>query len=313
MEIANEIVENQFKFVFKYCVMKVLPIILGFILISLFSQAQIEPKSPVDTNTYIIVTNTTELVGKILRQDSAEVKVLTTDNREVIVPAYLIKSIEVLDRSEFDYFGTYVGKDAFATRYIITTNGLPLERGKHYVQWNLFGPDVHFSVRENLSLGIMTTWVAAPIIGTFKKSWQLNDQVQLAVGGLAGTGSWLFPRYAGALPFGSVSFGDRTANLSLTAGYGVIASPNKAEGRLLFGVAGITKVTKNISLLFDSVVMPWQGNTQGGFALLMPAVRIKTDPGEALQIGVAGLITNDTYDSDFPVIPLPVVQWYRSF
>jgi hypothetical protein len=50
------------------------------------------------------------------------------------------------------------------------------------VQWNLYGPDFHFAVRDDLSIGFTTSWVGIPIIGNIKKSWQLRKKIHFALG-----------------------------------------------------------------------------------------------------------------------------------
>ena len=113
-----------------------------------------------DTNTYIIVKNDgSQLIGKILSQDAREVLILTKDNRQIYIPQHVIKEITKIDSKKFNSAGDYIGEDKFATRYFITTNGLPIKKGEHYVQWNLFGPDFQFGIGEDLGIGIMTSWI----------------------------------------------------------------------------------------------------------------------------------------------------------
>lgn len=141
----------------------------------------------------IIKTDGGELIGKMLSQDSREVLLLTNDNRQIYVPQYIIKEIIEVNLSDFNQKGEFIGEDNFATRYFITTNGLPIKKGEHYIQWNLFGPDFQFGLGKNFGVGIMTTWVGMPIVGTIKKSWQLRENVHIALGGLVSSGTWATP------------------------------------------------------------------------------------------------------------------------
>ena len=94
----------------------------------------------------ITKTDGDKLIGIILKQDSREILLLTKDKREIYIPQHIIEKIEELSTSDFNNKGVFVGEDKFATRYFLTTNGLPIKKGDHYVQWNLFGPDFQFGV-----------------------------------------------------------------------------------------------------------------------------------------------------------------------
>lgn len=319
--------------------MKKITLLLFLITASVATFAQAKDKTEIDsTLTYRIVkTDGGELIGKILSQDEREVYFLTKDNRRIYIPQHLIEKITVLNASDFNAKGTFVGEDAFATRYFITTNGLPIKKGEHYIQWNLFGPDLQFGVGENLSVGLLTTWVGIPIIASIKKSWQVGEKTQLALGALVGTGSWALPQFAGALPFGTISFGDRSKNIAFSAGYGAAIFEGDFGGRAMTSVAGMIKVSNKLSLVFDSFILlpgkeetvsqyepytvfnpntgqyetQFQLNTYEeqtpGLALLIPGLRWHKSEGSAFQIGFVGAIS----DSELVPVPIPMVQWYR--
>jgi hypothetical protein len=280
----------------------------------------------IDTNTYRVVTTDGKgIIGKILSQDAREILILTRDNREVYVPQYVVREVVRVDFSKFNAQGVYVGEDKFATRYFITTNGLPIKRGEHYVQWSLFGGDFQFGLGDHFGVGLMTSWIGMPIIGTIKKSWQLEEDIHFALGGLIGTGSWLRPGFGGALPFGTLSFGDRRANIAFSGGYGAVWDDGSTNGRAIFSVAGMVKVGPKISLVFDSFIMTpgpdqvqtyteYDGSTytnvykRQGFTLLIPGIRWHQDEGKAFQFGFTGLIIN----GDLLPVPIPTFMWYRS-
>jgi hypothetical protein len=168
----------------------------------------------------------------------------------------------------------------------------------------LFGPDFQFGLGKNLGVGVMTSWLGTPIIGTIKKSWTIGEKTQFAVGGLLGTGSWIAPEWGGALPFGTLSFGNRSKNLAVSAGYGAIWQDGDLDGRALTSIAGMVKVSTKLSLVFDSFFLLPGRNP--GFSLLIPGVRWHQAEGKAFQFGFSGVIT------DGDIIPVPMVQWYRS-
>ena len=292
-----------------------------------------------DSTMYrIVTTDNDEKIGYILKQDEREVTFLTTDNRRIIIPQYVIKKIEAVKKEDFNASGEFVGEDKFATRYFITTNGLPVKAGEHYIQWNLFGPDFQFAVGKNFGLGILTTWFAVPIIGTAKYSFELGPQSQLAIGTMLGTSSWArFTsdfNFGGVLPFASLSFGNRKANLAFSGGYGGVWIDGEASGRPLASVAGMIKVGSKVSLVFDSFIVLSGGTYQDvsyqynydpitgittttevlttkrrpGVGLFIPGVRIHQSEGKAFQFGFMGIAT----DGEMFPAPIPTVQWYRT-
>jgi hypothetical protein len=257
---------------------------------------------------FIVTKNDgTEFVGKILSQDPREVLIETKNLGQIIIPKHEIKEIREVKAGELSVSGEYIPKEIFSTRYFITTNGLPIEKGESYIQWNLYGPDFQFGIRKNFGIGLMTSWVAVPIIGTIKYSIPLGEKVNLGLGGLIGTGSWSFPDLAIALPFGVFTYGDRRGNINFSGGYGAIWSNGGSEGRALFSIAGMTKIGKKVSLIFDSFIVPGiSGKTDSGVALLIPGIRLQTKSNRAFQFGFAGIYAQ----GEFLQFPIPFIQLY---
>ena len=261
-----------------------------------------------DTSTYrIIKTDGGELIGQIQSQDAREILLLTKDDRQIYIPQHAIKEVIKLKNSDFNNIGTFIGEDKFATRYFITTNGLPIKKGEHYVQWKLSGPDFQFGIGKDLGVGIMSSWIGVPIIGSIKKSWQIGDKSQFAIGGLVGTGSWALPEFGGALPFATLSFGDRSKNIAFSGGYGAIWTGDGVSGSAISSIAGMAKISPKISLVFDSFVLLPNENQTGG-ALFIPGIRWHQEEGKAIQFGFAGIIA----DGDIVPVTIPTIQWYRS-
>ena len=298
--------------------MKTLLLLLSFLCLTNISFSQKDTIAIQDTSTYrFIKTDGGELIGKILSQDAREILILTADNRKIYIPQHTIKEMVLVNTSDFNSNGTFIGEDKFATRYFITTNGLPIKKGEHYVQWNLFGPDFQFGLGKNFGVGIMTSWVGIPIVGTIKKSWELGEKTQFAIGGLIGTGSWAAPDWGGALPFATLSFGDRTKNLAISGGYGAIWQNGDLEGRAITSIAGMIKISPKFSLVFDSfILLPGQTETitntyqdeKPGMAIFIPGIRWHQAEGKAIQFGFTGVYAN----GNLLPIPIPMVQWYRS-
>ena len=215
--------------------------------------------------------------GKILSQDAREVLIDSKEMGQVYIPKH-----EIRDISEFKALGKVQGSSLFSTRYFLTTNGFPVKKGDNYVQWNLFGPDFQFGIANNFGVGIMTSWVGMPVIGTAKYTINLGKNFCGGLGFLGGTGSWAFPEYGLVLPFGFLTVGNRINNLNVSAGYGglftqqeesyptLIDEPtdystnqvkydnhkvNHSEGRFLWSVAGMCRLNGKFSFVFDSFMM----------------------------------------------------------
>jgi hypothetical protein len=297
-------------------------------LISVFTAQTTYAQFEIDTvdkkKVYVINTNDGgTFVGQITYFDSKEVIIITKELGEVSIPKYQIKSVKELEEGQLNAKGEYIPNEVFSTRYFITTNGLPMEKGENYIQWNLFGPDLQFGVAKNFGVGVMTSWFGIPLIGTMKYSIPVNEKLNFGVGALIGTGSWVSINSGGVLPFAVMTVGDRRANVNISAGYAALFIDGDNSSRPLLSVAGMTKVGKKVSLVFDSFIF-LEGPTQAysywngsafvtsyrrapGGALLIPGIRIQTEPNSAFQFGFGGLL----FDGELLPAPLPMVQWYR--
>lgn len=319
---------------------------IGFSTYSI-AQTPTETNPITDSTLFRIHTdNGKDFIGYIIKKDPREILIKLTDNREIYIPQLSVEKIEKVDMSSFNANGDFVGEDKFATRYFITTNGLPLKKGEHYVQWNLFGPDFQFSLGNNFGVGVMTSWFGIPIIGTIKKSYQINENTHFAIGGLVGTGSWGLPKWGGALPFATLSKGNRSKNIAFSGGYGAVWQPifhfnldgtmyksTDLSGRALMSIAGMVKISSKLSLVFDSFIVfngksvteqymgqVWNNQTQTyenklittvirkpGVGLFIPGIRWHQDESRAIQFGFTGIVS----DGSIVPIPVPMVQWYR--
>ncbi len=294
--------------------MKLFLVIVGFLSFIHLGKSQIDsnflsiPDSSNTSQLYkILKTDGGELIGEIIKQDSRDVFFKTYDGREFYIPQYIIKSIVKLNPKNFNKKGDYIGEEPFATRYFISTNGLPIKKGESYVLWNWYGPDVQFGLGNNFGVGIITSWIGAPVIGTIKKSWKINRYTQFAIGGLLGSGSWGIPRIGGALPFATLSFGDRNRNLAFSGGYGIVVNDGDDETGFLTSLAGMTKLSRKVSLVCETFfVIPTSNNTQPA-VFLFPGLRLHQSKGKALQFGISGFFI------DGEIIRLPMFQWYREF
>ncbi len=310
-------------------VFRILFFALLFIISSTFL-AQEKQDTIREKGIYIITKNDGVIyIGEIVYDNAREVFIKTKKTGDIIIPKYEIKSIVKARETEINTEGELVQSEVFATRYFITTNAIPINKGDSYILWNLYGPDFQFGLGKNVGIGVMSTWVGMPIIGTLKYSISKSEKLHYGFGLLAGTGSWALPEWGMALPFGVVTLGDKKNNINFSAGYGAIIEKGKSDGRFLFSIAGFSKVGKKISLVLDSFIMP-AGNyfneelinynpstgynetiivrkRKEGFALIIPGIRWQLESNKAFQFGFAGLMVN----GEAVPAPIPMIQWFR--
>jgi hypothetical protein len=254
--------------------MKRIILISAFILLyTLFNQVTAQNET-LGLNENLVKTflvekqNGAKFVGEIVSEDAREILIRTKDRGEIFIPQHEVKRVtEIVPETEKEY----ITEEIFATRYFITTNGLPIKKGENYIQWNIYGPDFQFGVADNFGVGIMTSWAAIPVIANAKYSIALGKNKSMALGMLAGTGSWALPEFGLLVPFVSFTYGNRRNNITFSTGYGQLfyeedeyspISPNiyekvnKREGRYLLSIAGMTKINEKFSLVFDSFIAP---------------------------------------------------------
>jgi len=302
--------------------MKIKQILLAtfLVLISLITadKAQAQVSNTIDSNkVYVIIKNDgSEFIGKIISSDMREVVMESQKLGAIAIPKHEIKEMKLLKNGDIGLSGSFVPNEPFATRYFITTNGLPIAKGESYITYNWFGPDIQYGLADNLGVGVITSWIGSPIIFTTKYSFEVSKNVNAAVGFLLGTSGWV-GNLGFAVPYGSFTLGDRKSNLTASLGYGSIWGIDANGGRAIVSIAGMRKVSKSISLVFDSFILPattpvvnvygTYNRDQGG--LIIPGVRFQTSETGAFQFGFAGSLS----ESGIGNFGLPYLQWFRKF
>ncbi len=294
--------------------MKNLILVIALLAVSMpqftYAQEEYVDTTNVDDRIYYVKTyNGGEFIGTLKVNNSKEVVIITKDRGEVSIPKYQIEEIRTLESSDISEKGSYIPDQVFASRYFITTNGLPIRKGESYALYNLWGPDFQFGVADNLSVGIITSWVAFPIIGSIKYSIPLDEKNSIGLGLLAGHTVW----YAGALnaggvlPFGTITRGNRKSNISFSAGYGQVWAEGNSGGSALFSVGGMAYLNRNITFVFDSFVLT--SLADGWAALVIPGLRFQRREKSAFQFGFTGVLSSE---GTLPVA-IPFVSWFRKF
>jgi len=229
----------------------------------------------------IVKTNNIEYIGYILKDDGREVLITTEKLGKIYIPKADIKSIEKISDRKAIIRGEYFSAGPFITRYIFTTNALPISKGMNYARLNLYGPEVHFALSDNFSFGILTTWAVSPFIFSGKYSFNTkNPKINYSVGTLMGNSGYINNMKTwGGLHYGNITYGTAKDNLTLGAGFGyIIPGVNEQEAPVgnyvnsaayyaaqtdrpvhpaygpVFSFSGITKVGSKASFIFDSML-----------------------------------------------------------
>ncbi len=258
----------------------------SFILFSTTSLSQ-EDGTTDTTKIYLIINQEGhEFLGEIISDDGREVLMKTNTIGLVYIPKYTIKTIQLVDSQESIIAGEYQHEGPFTTRYAFTTNALPIKKGEHYTMINIYGPEVHFATRDNVSLGVMSSWIASPFVLAGKITMPTkNEKLNFSVGTLIGTSGYLNNfRGFGGLHFANMTIGTKKKNITFAGGYAYIqpgfTSSWLEEGTTVvysddsyyyggynysstvrpitqgpvFSVAGIIKVGPKASFVFDSMI-----------------------------------------------------------
>ncbi len=242
--------------------------------ISAFAQNQDTVPSKEPERYVITKQNGNEYIGVILQDDGREVLIETVKLGKIYIPKSEISSIVKIENDKEIVFGEYRSSGPFTTRYAFTTNSHPVKKGENYAMLNLYGPEVHFAVLDNLSIGVMSTWIASPMVLALKYSVKTrNPKLNFSVGTLMGSSGYLYSfRGYGGLHWASITYGDRMNNISLSGGYAYVKSgsnetpiegiyynrdpdkmPSPLTPAVMFSLAGVAKVGAKASFVFDSM------------------------------------------------------------
>ena len=190
--------------------------------------AQVDGNKDTTDKQLMLVTKTDggQFYGYILSDDGREILLMTkTIGKIYISKADIASIVKVSDteskKIESGAYSDYRNEGPFTTRYYLTTNALPIKKKENYAMIHLYGPEVHFAVSDNLSIGVMSSWIASPIAVATKYAFNSKSDNHFALGTIVGSSGFLFNASgAGGLHFGTFTKGDRKANMSISAGYG---------------------------------------------------------------------------------------------
>lgn len=257
----------------------------------------------VEEKTHIVIKNDgSEYIGVILEDDGREILINSERLGKIYIPKHEIKSITEVDKTKKMEDELY-GEEFFSTRYFLTTNGLNQKKGDHYFLMNIFGPEIQFAVTDNLTIGGLTSWFGIPIVLSVKYSFQISENLYFGAGVLGGSLSWVDYTATGALPYGSLTFGNNANNVTFSGGYLFLQNERGSYQSPLYSFAGMLRIGKRASFIVDS--FGFMENNYN-FLLVMPGIRLG-DNNKAFQFGFTQLYI----DNQFVPFPIPTLGWFK--
>lgn len=194
--------------------------------IQIFSQTSEEIENK---NLVLIVKNDGgEFIGEIISDDGREILVVTKAIGKIFINKSDISSITKVDEGlENKENKEFRASGPFTTRYYFTTNALPIKKNDNYGLIHLYGPEIHLSVGNKTSIGLMATWIASPIALVLKQQIYSNNKFHVSIGSIIGSSGYLNDGQTyGGLHWGTMTFGNRLSNFSFSAGIAHINWPS---------------------------------------------------------------------------------------
>ena len=286
---------------------------VSFLLLNQAFAQELETDSTSKEKVYYLIKKSdgNELYGYIISDDGREILLETKTIGKVYINKSDIKEIININHTVIENYGEFRETGPFTTRYYFTNNALPIKKGEDYAMINLYGPEVHFSLSDNFSLGVMATWIASPIALASKYCFNTKGKTHVAIGTILGSSGYIDQGDAmGGLHWLTISRGDRMSNISISAGYGYIYN-NNFQDAFFIGIGGITPVGKKASFIFDSMTI-LNPSTYNATLIFMPSMRFNQSYEKAFQIALAGVVNIES-DGDVTSFPVPMVSWLRKF
>ena len=301
--------------------------LLGISLLILKSPVSAQSSDTISVKKTVLIKKIDggEFIGEIISSDDREILIKTkTTIGRLYISKSDISSISFINLKEKQHkqTGEFRTEGPFTTRYYFTNNALPIKKGENYALINLFGPEVHFAVTDNLNFGLISSWIGSPITLVSKLSIISEKKLHISVGNIIGSSGYLFQgRALVGLHWGTLTIGDRMRNISLSAGYGyfndksytITNSEDSFHDALFLGLGGIAPIGEKASFIVDGMLIsntkdnPYydESISYNGYRnrtdqtitnttlILMPGMRFYKSYAKAFQISLAGVFFKD--------------------
>lgn len=169
----------------------------------------------------------TIIIGRIISSDAREVVIATTSGR-LYVPKHEIRRIGApAGISTRAILADEAGRSPFGSYYGFTQGALPHERDQGHLQITPFSTNFELYLSDRLSVGLLSSVIAAPIIGRANYTFSSSDDLHISAGGFIGWGGSVAPNGGIAMPTVSVTKGNSHNNVTVSAGYGYVTFMNE--------------------------------------------------------------------------------------
>ncbi len=210
-----------------------------------------------DTYYKITLIDGSEFVGTFVEKNSSAITISTRSLPKVEIPIAQIKSIIVVEPSEFNN-GEYWFPNPNATRYFFSPSAFNLKSGEGYYQNSyLVFNSFNYGVTDFFSIGagfeLTSTFSAAEPIFYFtpKVGFEVADNFNVG-GGL------LYLNAAGeanlGITYGVATYGNRNDNLTLGLGWGFFEGDFSSRPNIT--ISGMKRMKRKFSLVTENWFIP---------------------------------------------------------
>jgi hypothetical protein len=202
-------------------------IILLFLAFQVSAQTFDETEEKKENLVLVIKNSGGEYIGEIVSDDGREILLITKTIGKIFINKSEISSISKVDEKvKNNKNGEFRASGPFTTRYYFTNNALPIKKNENYALVHVYGPEVHLSVGNKTSFGVMASWIASPIGLVLKQQIYSKNKFHVSIGSILGSSGYINQGQTyGGLHWGTITIGDRTSNISFSAGMAHINWP----------------------------------------------------------------------------------------
>ena len=208
-----------------------------------------EVDSLISKKLFLIIKNDGgEYIGEIISDDGREILVITKQIGKLYLNKSEISSITKVDEKiNAINDGEFRASGPFTTRYYFTNNALPIKKNENYGLIHVYGPEVHLSVANKTSIGVMASWIASPIALALKQQIISYKKFHFSIGSIIGSSGYINQGQTyGGLHWGTITLGDRSSNISFSAGVFHINWPSNDDNFM----SGVREIGERFSYSF---------------------------------------------------------------
>ena len=222
---------------------------IAFSLCSHINAQFAEVDSLISKKLFLIIKNDGgEYIGEIISDDGREILVITKQIGKLYLNKSEISSITKVDEKINSInIGEFRASGPFTTRYYFTNNALPIKKNENYGLIHVYGPEVHLSVANKTSIGVMASWIASPIALALKQQIISYKKFHFSIGSIIGSSGYINQGQTyGGLHWGTITLGDRSSNISFSAGVFHINWPSNDDNFM----SGVREIGERFSYSF---------------------------------------------------------------